>query len=273
MAGAKKGSPPYDRLKAHRIRKALQEGKPVSEEKKAWLAEYDASKGKRPLEVPPHVTTQRIETNPIEATATSVPQTAPPPMEVPPLGSADSTSFAGHASGAEPSGSSSTAGSGPEHAGVGGAPSATSQKEAAVSAIVEMAATAWIAGMDKLRELTGGTERMFPDDFVNKIWKPAATRLGVKYLPDSAGSDLADAVIVIGPPAGTVLALRKAVAAKELAAADPLAQVEARKPESPPVQPGDAPHAETPPTSNGIMTKAEIRRAKVDMKQFEGKVF
>lgn len=264
MAAPKIGTDGYNRLKAHRYRKKVEAGQ-ATEEQKAWLAEYEAVKSGNRVSwsqprntigsVPPHVTTQRVETNPIEAQATEVPQTAPPPMEVPPLGSA--TSAAAGSNG----GDSSTEGATPASS------SPASQKEAAVTAIVDMAATAWKTGMDKLAQMAGVTERMFPDEFVDKIWKPAAIRLGVKYMPDSVGSDLADAVVVIGPPAATVFAARRAAAqlkAKEESTGEIAAKPAGMPTVSTPPSEQDAPHAATPPTSNGVlMNKTDIRRAKL----------
>jgi hypothetical protein len=76
--------------------------------------------------------------------------------------------------------------------------------------LVDAAAKAWVTAMDTLKERTGAGERMFPDAFVNDLWRPAAIRLGMKYLPDSVGGDLADVVTVALPPVTTVVALRKA---------------------------------------------------------------
>ena len=44
MAAPKKGAPGYDRLKAHRIRTRIASGKPVKEEQRVWLAQYEANK-------------------------------------------------------------------------------------------------------------------------------------------------------------------------------------------------------------------------------------
>lgn len=270
MAAPKTGTPGYDRLKAHRIRKAIEAGKPVTEEKKSWLSAYEANKGKAR---PAHVTSaQTIETNPVEAKAETVaevatPQTVPPPMEVPPLGGA------GASYGATETASSAE---GTSSAPPAGATSPASQKEAAVAAIVDMAASAWTAGMDALKKMTGAEERMFPDEFVQKIWKPAATRLGVKYLPDEMGSDLADAAVVLGPPVVTVVAIRR-VGQKQLEAkkaGEVAAPAGAPKHDEPP-----APHSEPPPsgeTEGGdavLTSKTDIRRAKVDMNAFKDKVF
>jgi hypothetical protein len=94
-------------------------------------------------------------------------------------------------------------------------------------------------------------------------------------MPDSVGSDLADALVVVGPPAATMLAYRS-VAQKQLAAKKATAEVAAKPPGAP--EPA-APHDDPPATgetesANGVLTsKTDIRRAKLDMEQFKGKVF
>lgn len=266
MAAPKTGTPGYERLKAHRIRKAIEAGKPVTEEKRSWLASYEASKGKTRTAAP-HVKTATIETNPVEAQATAVPQTAPPPMEVPPLAGFGAPS-APDSSATEQTGTETT------NSPSASATSPASQKEAAVASIVEMAASAWIAGMDALKKMTGAEERMFPDAFVDKIWKPAATRLGVKYMPDEMGSDIADIAIVVGPPAVTGVAIYRVGKAKQLAAAQN-AEIESKPAGAPePAAPHSEPHPSGEDTPNGVLTsKTDIRRAKLDMEQFKGKVF
>ena len=267
MAAPKTGTPGYDRLKAHRIRKAIEQGKHVTEEKKSWLAQYEANKGK-PRAATPHVQSATVETNPIEAAATPTPQTAPPPMEVPPLGGSSATSVPGSSSDpSQPTTDSNGNGA--------SATSAPPSKETAVAGIVEVAANAWIAGMDALQKMTGAEKRMFGDDFVNKIWKPAAIRLGVKYMPDSVDSDIADIAVVVGPPVVTGVAIFRVSKAKQLAEKAAAEQAPAQAAGTPePPAPHSDPHPSGEDTPNGVLTsKADIRKAKLDLDQFKGKVF
>lgn len=270
MAAPKTGTPGYDRLKAHRIRKAIEQGKHVTEEKKSWLAQYEANKGK-PRAATPHVQSATVETNPIEAAATPTPQTAPPPMEVPPLGSA--STGAGPSSATDASGAPANPGS--DSAGNTGTPASAPSKESAVAGVVEIAAGAWIAGMDALQKMTGAEKRMFSDDFVNKIWKPAAIRLGVKYMPDSMDSDIADIAVVVGPPVVTGVAVFRVSKAKQLATKQAAEQAPAPAAGTPePPAPHSEPHPSGEDTPNGVLTsKADIRKAKLDLDQFKGKVF
>jgi hypothetical protein len=118
--------------------------------------------------------------------------------------------------------------------------------------LVDLAAKAWTSQMEAIRVRTGAEQRMFPDAFVEQIWKPAATRLGMKYLPDGMSGDAADIVAVALPPATTVFAARKL---KSLPP-NPDEAKEAARPagQSPPTAPADA---EAPAPTN----VREFRRA------------
>lgn len=86
------------------------------------------------------------------------------------------------------------------------APQADPGREAAVGQVVDMAIDAWRLALDDVESKTG--KRMFPDEFIAKIWRPAAMRLGIKYMPE-VNQDLTDLVTIAMPVGATVVVVRK----------------------------------------------------------------
>lgn len=248
--------------KASRIRKAIREGRPVPPAKLAWLAEHEQRvKGRAPVaaggaradgglantgqatDVPPlsaidefagsigepesrdpnRLTAQQAFGGERSAPAPfSAGDAASPPHAVPPSSTAPSAAHSAVDVPPLPVGGDIPSPANPETPATP-LPSANPQKEAAVTTIVDMAAAAWKDSMERLRVLAGADKPMFSPEFVDKIWKPAAVRLGVKYLPDSMSGDLTDAITVVVPPATTVIATRRIAAIKKREGAAPAA--------------------------------------------------
>lgn len=254
----------YPRVKASRIRAQIARGN-CSEANRAWLADYESKRKWSGGKQPPSPAYQAAR------------EAFPPPQtrDIPAPPQTPAASFGGDAPASEstaPAGGAvdvpplPVGGDIPSPAVTPATPAAPAtpeegQKLAGVTAVVEMAASAWKLALADLQKRTEAAQPMFPDEFIEKLWKPAAIRLGVKYLPDSVGGDLSDAIMVVVPPGTTIYAIKKVseAQAKENRMAKPMPQ---------PVAPddkdkADAPHA-VPPAQGGTASdlKMEIRRTK-----------
>jgi len=172
-----------------------------------------------------HVTpTVTPDVGPVTATTTTSEQppaaVPPPPLEL------DAAAVAAAAPGVA--------------AGELGAPPA---REAAVGQVVDLVLSMWRNALDDVEARTG--KRMFSDEFLDKMWRPSAMRLGIKYLPN-VDNDITDAVTVTVPMASTFYVARKLAKLPARKRDDaPAAPVGAEPP--PPPKPPEPPAAPVPP--------------------------